>query len=72
MTISIESGISSVTIIVPDGVAAEVAFEGGMSNVTYEDGWEKDGSNYTLAGEGYTLKITVKMGAGNLELKIDK
>ena len=72
MTVSIESGISSVTIIVPDGVAAEVAFEGGMSNVTYDDGWDKDGSTYTLAGDGYTLTFTVKLGAGNLELKVDK
>ena len=72
MTISIESGISSVTIIVPDGVAAEVVFDGGMSNVTYDDGWDKDGSTYTLAGDGYTLTITVKLGAGNLELKVDK
>ena len=72
MTVSIESGISSVTIIVPDGVAAEVAFEGGMSNVTYDDGWDKDGSTYTLAGDGYMLTFTVKLGAGNLELKVDK
>ena len=72
MTISIESGISSVTIIVPDGVAAEVVFDGGMSNVTYDDGWDKDGSTYTLAGDGYTLTFTVKLGAGNLELKVDK
>ena len=72
MTVSIESGISSVTIIVPDGVAAEVVFDGGMSNVTYDDGWDKDGSTYTLAGDGYTLTFTVKLGAGNLELKVDK
>ncbi|HNT24684.1 MAG TPA: toast rack family protein [Anaerolineales bacterium] len=72
MTVSIESGISSITIIVPEGVAANLTFEGGMSNVTYDDGWEKDGSNYTLAGDGYTLTISVKMGAGNLELKTDK
>lgn len=72
MTVNIESGISSITIIVPEGVAANLTFEGGMSNVTYDDDWEKDGSNYTLAGDGYTLTISVKMGAGNLELKTDK
>ncbi len=72
MTVNIEAGISSITIIVPEGVAANLTFEGGMSNVTYDDGWDKDGSNYTAAGDDYTLTISVQMGAGNLELKIDK
>ncbi len=69
MQVSIESGISSIAVIVPEGVSAEVTYEGGMSNVSLDGSWEKSGSTYTHAGEGYTITITIKMGAGNLELR---
>lgn len=69
MNVSIESGISSVTLIIPEGVHAEVTFEGGFSNVSLDGEWEKSGDQYTQDGEGYTISITIKMAAGSLELK---
>ena len=66
--VSVESGISSVTIVVPEGVNAEVKFEGGLSNVTLHGAWKQNGSKYVQTGSGPLLKISVKMGAGNLEL----
>lgn len=69
MEVSVESGISSVTIIVPEGVSAQVTYDGGMSNVSLDGGWKKSEGVYVQSGEGFTIKITVKMGAGNLELK---
>jgi hypothetical protein len=69
MTVSIESGISSVTIIIPEGVAAEVEFDAGLSNVSTSGGWEQNGNSYSLDGSGPVIKIIVKMGAGNLDLR---
>ena len=71
MTVNIESGISSITLVIPKGVAAKVSFEGGLSNVSTGTGWEKNGDNYTHDGSGPMIKIYVKMGAGNLDLRTD-
>jgi hypothetical protein len=67
--VSVESGISSVTIVVPQGMSAEVKFEGGLSNVTLHGNWKQNGNNYVQSGTGPLLKISVKMGAGNLDLR---
>jgi hypothetical protein len=67
--VHIESGISSVVIVVPEGVHAKVTFEGGMANVSYYGEWTRDGNQYIQAGEGPVIEIVVKMGAGNLELR---
>lgn len=67
--VTIESGISQVTIIVPEGVSARVIFDGGLSNIETHGEWQKSGSDYVLSGSGPTLTITVDMGAGNLVLR---
>jgi len=67
--VTIESGISQVTIIVPEGFSARVIFEGGLSNIETHGEWQKSGSDYVLGGSGPTLTITVDMGAGNLVLR---
>jgi hypothetical protein len=67
--ISVEAGISSVTIVVPEGVDVELTFEGGLSNVSYSGEWERHGDTYSMTGDGPTLSIRVKMGAGDLKLK---
>lgn len=69
MTVDIESGMSTVTIIIPEGFSVEVVFDGGLSNVNVSRGWEQSGNSYTLAGSGPTIKILVTMAAGNLELR---
>jgi hypothetical protein len=69
MEVLIESGISSVTIIVPEGVPAEVSFEGGLSNINTFGEWEEDGNFFSQPGEGFKIEFTVKMGAGSLELR---
>lgn len=68
-TITIDSGISSVVIAVPEGVSAKVVFEGGLSNVDASNSWKKSGDTYTQEGTGPTLTFKVTMGAGNLELR---
>jgi hypothetical protein len=68
-TVSVESGISSLTIIVPEGVNAEVEFEGGLTNISLKGAWREKGGAYLLEGSGPKLTITIKMGAGDLVLR---
>ncbi len=65
--VTIDSGVSNVTLLIPEGVAAQVSVEGGLLNVT-APGWEKDGKVYRQKGSGPLLTIIVEMGAGNLVL----
>ncbi len=65
----IETGLSNITITIPEGSNVEVTTEGGLSNVTARGEWQVSGSTYTLEGEGPQLTITVEMGAGNLNLR---
>lgn len=69
MNVSIESGISNLVVIVPQGVSAKVTFEGGLSSVNSEGAWQKNGNTYTQSGTGSTIRIVVKMGAGTLDLR---
>ncbi len=67
--VKIDSGLSTVKIIVPEGMNVKLAFDGGLTNVTTSGNWEKlNDTTYFQTGEGPTLTITVDMGAGNLEL----
>lgn len=68
-SVAIESGISTVNIIVPKGVNAQVTFDGGLSSVNANGGWQQNGDIYTLSGSGPTITISVKMGVGTLNLK---
>jgi hypothetical protein len=67
--VTIDAGVSTVTIIVPEGVNAQVTFEGGLASVNAEDDWEQNGDLYTLSGSGPTITVTVKMGVGTLNLR---
>jgi len=67
--VTVESGMSQVVIIVPEGIDAKLLFSGGFTDVDYSDGWEKSGIQYLLKGTGPTLTINVDMGAGDLELR---
>jgi hypothetical protein len=67
--VEVISGISSVTIIVPEGTNAEVRFEGGLTDINTHGDWEQSGDRYTLSGSGAKLTITIKMGAGSLDLR---
>jgi len=67
-TISVDAGLSSIKIIVPEGTAARVIVDRGLANVDIDSGWEKSGNDYSTTGEGPRLTINVNLGAGNLEL----
>jgi len=68
-TVTIDTGFSNLTIIVPQGVSARVFYDGGLGNVDVGGGWQKSGDNYLLSGNGPTITIKVNLAAGNLELR---
>jgi hypothetical protein len=68
MNVTIDSGVSSVKVIVPPGVSARLFFDGGLSNVDINGNWEKSGNQYTQSGSGPTITINVNLGAGSLVL----
>lgn len=72
MTVSVESGISSVTIIVPAGVPVLLSNESSLVSVSTSGGWEQVGNSYQLSGSGYKITILTKMGAGSLTLKTSR
>jgi hypothetical protein len=72
MTVSIESGVSSVTVIIPEATNAQVITDNGLSSVSTSGSWQQNGSNYQLTGSGHTITIKVKMGAGSLRLQTSK
>ena len=69
MTVSIEAGVSSVTVIIPKGVAAELTTDSNLISVKTSGGWEQNGNNYRLSGSGYSITIQANIGAGSLQLQ---
>ncbi|MGE5224906.1 MAG: toast rack family protein [Omnitrophica WOR_2 bacterium] len=66
--ITIDSGISTVNVIIPEGVGARVTFEGGLTSVNTHGAWQKSGNVYSQAGSGPSITIRVNMAAGTLDL----
>ena len=67
-TISISTGLSSLTLVIPQGVPANVTAETGIANIKAGPSWTQDGNRYTQAGSGPVLTFVVKAGAGTLTL----
>jgi hypothetical protein len=72
MTVSIDSGVSSVTIRVPAGVQAQVTSESSLTSVITSSSWTQSGSTYEQSGSGYKITILIRMGAGSLQLDNSK
>ncbi|MFZ0534390.1 MAG: toast rack family protein [Anaerolineales bacterium] len=72
MTVSIDAGVSTVTVIVPAGVPAQLTTDGSLITVNTSGGWEQTGNTYQLSGSGYTITILAKMGAGSLKLETSR
>jgi hypothetical protein len=67
-TVSIDSGLSDLTIIIPQGMNASVTVDSTLADVSFGNGWSQKGKVYSQTGAGPTLTIIVNMGAGNLRL----
>lgn len=66
-SVTIEAGLSNVTLVIPSGLPAQVTVN-GLSNVSHDSDWTKNGDIYTQPGSGPQLVILVEMGAGNLTI----
>ena len=67
-SVNIHSGMSNLTLIIPDNTAATVMVSSGLSNVQFPSDWKKNGDTYTLSGSGPVLTIVIEMGAGNVQI----
>lgn len=68
--VDVESGLSTLTIVVPEGTAAVVEISGGLSSVNASGAWEtRDSARFELEGQGPVLRIDVTMGAGTVNLR---
>ena len=67
-TVTVDSGLSDVTLRIPKNVHVVATVEGGLSSVNTSSGWTQNGDTYTQSGDGPTLTIIVKLGAGTLTL----
>ena len=67
-SVSIRSGMSNLTLIIPPNVAATIKISSGLSNVQTPSGWTKQDDTYTQKGSGPMLTIVVEMGAGNVQI----
>jgi hypothetical protein len=68
--VDIESGLSTLTIIVPQGTAAEVEISGSLSSVAAHGAWvSQDSTRYRVEGQGPRLLIDISMGVGTIILE---
>lgn len=67
-TITLECGVSNVTLVIPENTNAKVTVEAGLTNVSVPSGWAQTGNTYTQTGNTPTLTFVIKMGAGNLTI----
>jgi len=70
-TVLVETGLSDMTITIPDDFDVQVSIEGGLTNIATRGSWGHTGGRYTHDGDGPALDITIKMGAGNLILAVE-
>ena len=68
-SVKVDSGLSELIIIVPEGVNATLTIEGGLTDINTGNGWSQSGNAYSHEGSGPTLTIVVNMGAGSVSLK---
>ena len=68
-SVTIDAGIGKVNIKVPEGVNTRLTFDGSMTTINMDGAWSQNDNVYTLSGNDPTITITVKMGAGALNLR---
>lgn len=66
--VRVNSGVSTMRVIVPDGTACEIILNGALNGVTTTGEWIVDNSTYKLKGNGPVLYINISIGLGTLNL----
>lgn len=67
-SVTIDTGLSNIILVIPEGVNAIVKVDSGASNISAVPGWEQNGDTYTQENDGPTLTFVISIGAGNLTL----
>lgn len=67
-TALINSGLGSMTIIIPKGTRSKIISMGELTNISMSGTWTTEGGIYSTAGEGPLLTITIDMSVGSLSL----
>jgi len=67
-SVHIGTGVSNLTLVIPSGIPVQITVDGGLSNVTHDSNWTKNGNVYSQSGTGSQLTIVVEIGAGNLTI----
>lgn len=66
--VSIKSGVSQITIIIPRGTSAQVTNDSKLTTVSTQGTWSVNGTTYETAGGSNVLTIDVQGGVGNVKL----
>jgi hypothetical protein len=69
MFVRIQSGMSDITIVIPENARAKVELTNGLSNVDANGTWTISGSSYECGTSGPLITIDLDMAVGNLQLK---
>ncbi|PKN97069.1 MAG: hypothetical protein CVU42_17360 [Chloroflexi bacterium HGW-Chloroflexi-4] len=67
--VRVQSGMSDMTIIIPDNARAKVDFNNGLSNIEATGTWTISGSSYECGTSGPLITINLDMAVGNVQLK---
>jgi len=66
--VNFSGGVSSVTIIVPQGTNMKVVLTGELTDVQTTGKWSSENKTYTTSAEGPMVTIYVDLGVGSLKL----
>jgi hypothetical protein len=68
INVRISAGMSDITLTIPANMQATITVNGGLSNINANGTWTINGNSYTSGSAGPTIRITVDMAVGNLNL----
>ena len=66
--VEVDLGVGSMTIIIPDGISANIRVNGELKNVEFEGVWDIEGGNYNTNGQGPVLDFVIDINLGKLLL----
>lgn len=69
--VTIDAGVGTLNLTVPEDINTQLIFDGGLTTINTSGVWSQNDTVYTISGSGPSLSITVKMGAGTLNLKTE-
>ncbi|MGA9533756.1 MAG: toast rack family protein [Anaerolineales bacterium] len=67
--VRVKAALSSIKLVIPEGINAEIQLEGGLANVQAPSGFSSSGRTYTQSGSGPQLTVHVQLGAGDLQIQ---